>query len=506
MVTQHYRWDFVGLSTDTKPTPETSEKVVDGSTFYCSDTSKLYVYCKDNWYERKPLGSGGGGTTYTAGNGITINGTTIEANQIKTLTEDDAEGEYDDGNTITNYVEAWTLPSGVYYKPMGESGDFFVSFYLDDGDPTADCIDGNSIGWFIVKNELTTTSMSILDGSGLQYYIESDTSTGELIDSQYLNQEFVGTDGTYDGTAGLVPAPSTTDAGKFLKADGTWDVAGGGGGDTVYSSVTTSNTSNGGAVYIGNLNSSQVEQTDPTSTDNHYKYFWALPLSNGEKPANNSVNILGNQDQKIEAVSILGKSYNDGGVSIGYGGQANTNSVSIGYGAIANGNRSVAIGSGSNVASHNNSVAIGRGSVCTRQGEFNIGASGGYGYDSSNLRVLSGVHDPVQSQDAATKAYVDNRTFDLSQIDNLSNAFNNPGIPQSMTTTEYANLVDAVVKRKTIGYWVVSGANIDNQIMVSVSCVGTNNDNYNRVDMYTFDEIQILAVWNNGSPTIEINQ
>ena len=77
MVAQHYRWDFVGLSTDTKPTPATSEKVVDGSTFYCSDTSKLYVFCKDNWYERKALGGGGGGTTYTAGDGIDITNATI---------------------------------------------------------------------------------------------------------------------------------------------------------------------------------------------------------------------------------------------------------------------------------------------------------------------------------------------------------------------------------------------------------------------------------------------
>lgn len=77
MVTNnHYRWDFIGLSTDVKPTPATSEKVVDGSTFYCSDTSKLYVYCKDNWYERKPLGGGGGGS-YTAGNGIDITNDTI---------------------------------------------------------------------------------------------------------------------------------------------------------------------------------------------------------------------------------------------------------------------------------------------------------------------------------------------------------------------------------------------------------------------------------------------
>lgn len=75
MVAQKYRWDFIGLSTDTKPTPETSEKVVNGSTFYCSDVSKLYVFCDGTWYERKPLG--GGGTTYTAGEGIDIENNTI---------------------------------------------------------------------------------------------------------------------------------------------------------------------------------------------------------------------------------------------------------------------------------------------------------------------------------------------------------------------------------------------------------------------------------------------
>lgn len=75
MVTNnHYRWDFIGLSTDVKPTPATSEKVVDGSTYYCSDNSKLYVYCTDNWYERKSLG---GGSSYTAGTGIDITDSTI---------------------------------------------------------------------------------------------------------------------------------------------------------------------------------------------------------------------------------------------------------------------------------------------------------------------------------------------------------------------------------------------------------------------------------------------
>lgn len=77
MVAQKYRWDFIGLSTDTKPTAETSEKVVNGSTYYCSDTSKLYVYCDGTWYERQPLGGGGGGGSYTAGTGIDITNDTI---------------------------------------------------------------------------------------------------------------------------------------------------------------------------------------------------------------------------------------------------------------------------------------------------------------------------------------------------------------------------------------------------------------------------------------------
>lgn len=59
MVAQKYRWDFIGLSTDQKPTAATSPKVTDGSTYYCSDNSKLYVWYKNQWYERKALGGGG---------------------------------------------------------------------------------------------------------------------------------------------------------------------------------------------------------------------------------------------------------------------------------------------------------------------------------------------------------------------------------------------------------------------------------------------------------------
>lgn len=140
MVTDnHFRWDFIGLSTDQKPTPATSPKVVDGSTFYCSDNSKLYVWCKTQWYEKTV--SGGGGTSYTAGDGITIADDTISVDtttiqpkltagsnitisdenvisasasggNIKTLTTAD----YNYPTENPNGVAAWLLEPGWYNK------------------------------------------------------------------------------------------------------------------------------------------------------------------------------------------------------------------------------------------------------------------------------------------------------------------------------------------------------------------------------------------------------
>jgi hypothetical protein len=46
------RWDFIGLSTSSKPTPATSDKVVDGSTYYEADTSKLFFWTNDQWYRK----------------------------------------------------------------------------------------------------------------------------------------------------------------------------------------------------------------------------------------------------------------------------------------------------------------------------------------------------------------------------------------------------------------------------------------------------------------------
>ena len=91
MVTEnHYRWDFIGLSTDQKPTPATSYKVVDGSTFYCADNSKLYVYCANQWYEKTATGGGGGGDyTFEDFTFTLLDGTEV----VKSIAVETTEGE-----------------------------------------------------------------------------------------------------------------------------------------------------------------------------------------------------------------------------------------------------------------------------------------------------------------------------------------------------------------------------------------------------------------------------
>ena len=114
MVNNHYRWDFIGLSTDTKPTPQTSEKVVDGSTFYCSDTSKLYVFCQGTWYERKSLGGGGGG----GDEGWT---------ELST-----ADYNYPTNNPTS--VGIWMLSDGKYHAPSGVRVAWTNGRYWSSGD------------------------------------------------------------------------------------------------------------------------------------------------------------------------------------------------------------------------------------------------------------------------------------------------------------------------------------------------------------------------------------
>lgn len=266
--------------------------------------------------------------------------------------------------------------------------------------------------------DLTDTTYTA--GINVQISAQNEISA---TDTTYSN--FTGTDGTAAGASGLVPAPATTDAGKFLKADGTWDTAGGGGGgDTVYSTKTTSNSGDGGAVYIGGKNANQDIYPDPTVTDNHWRYFWALPFNSNETaytdvPGNETLNIGGSQavggDQNV-TIGFRTLSTGSHNVAIGY--QAGSNyaygsAVSVGDSAACFQNYGVALGRSAQVnQGHTGSVALGAGSRTTRQGEVYVGTNDNFAsYNSSKLRVIGGVYDGQLAQDAVTVSQV-NATID----------------------------------------------------------------------------------------------
>ena len=70
----------------------------------------------------------------------------------------------------------------------------------------------NKTTWNNKQNKLTAGTNITISGN-----------TISATDTTY--SDFTGTDGTSAGTHGLVPAPATTDAGKFLRADGSWATA-----------------------------------------------------------------------------------------------------------------------------------------------------------------------------------------------------------------------------------------------------------------------------------------
>ena len=226
------------------------------------------------------------------------------------------------------------------------------------------------------------------------------TITGDTIsatDTTYSN--FTGTDGVDAGTAGLVPAPATTDVDKFLKSDGTWATAGGGSGPTV---VQTTGTSQ----------SDVMSQNAVTST------IFADPGTNKQISIGNVSSQIGNR-----AVGIGDGCAASGSVSvaIGVGNASGAQSIAIGSSARALNTDAIAIGRGASSASgaitiggHSfadpnegatgrGSIALGYGAKTTKQGEINVSTDDqNFGYNSTNYRLLSGIYDGQSAHDAAT--------------------------------------------------------------------------------------------------------
>jgi hypothetical protein len=135
-----------------------------------------------------------------------------------------------------------------------------------------------------------------------------------------------------------------------------------------------------------------------------------------------------NSPQKIQIGTGADSSSTGNGSSIAIGSSkaTNINTIAIGTNASSLTSDAICLGrdSTSSTLSHN-SVAIGRASsatgesavaigaraTATQKGQFDISTGTlAWGYNNSNYRLLTGLYDPQNAHDAATKGYVDTKT------------------------------------------------------------------------------------------------
>lgn len=277
------------------------------------------------------------------------------------------------------------------------------------------------------------------DGESTYYRYSKQSNTWTYVGESKQYDDFVGTDGTTAGEAGLVPAPATTDAGKYLKADGTWDSVQA--GPTVVQNIGTSTTD-----VMSQDATSKLIYPNPTATNKIgiganadvgvTTWYDAIAIGTGAKSTSQDTVAIGRLTKAQTSGSIaIGNSasaYNGTGeIAIGHGAGSTTSGsdyqISIGYSAGATKQNSIAIGrSATTSSSATSSVAIGYKAKATKKGQFDIsaGTSGTDGYNNTNYRLITGVHDPQNANDAATKGYVDGL---VGNVEAALNAINNGG-------------------------------------------------------------------------------
>lgn len=139
------------------------------------------------------------GQTYTAGNGIDIDSNNeISVDTTVVATQNDLSGKQD---TLT----------------AGDAIDITNNVISVEADSALDVSSTKPVQNSVVAAAINGKQDTLTAGSNVQINNNVISAT----DTTYSN--FVGTDGQTAGTAGLVPAPATTDVGEYLKADGTWD-------------------------------------------------------------------------------------------------------------------------------------------------------------------------------------------------------------------------------------------------------------------------------------------
>lgn len=240
----------------------------------------------------------------------------------------------------------------------------------------------------------------------------SSDTTIALTDTTY--SAFTGTDGVSAGTAGLVPAPATTDDGKYLKADGTWDAISiptvtlySGFGQNTDGAMTQKAVTDG--IYSDYANGKiRIGKDGLTSSGTR-----AIAIgSNGSSATGNYSVMIG-----VNGVQASGNS----SVAIGNSGLYATalGAIAIGYGSSANGMGSIVIGYGGATAEYEQSIALGGYSTTGRTYELSLGKDAS-GQTPEKTRYIAHVTAGVNDTDAVNKKQLDDAIAGIPAVNNIS--------------------------------------------------------------------------------------
>lgn len=248
--------------------------------------------------------------------------------------------------------------------------------------------------------------------------IQISNNTISATDTTY--SDFTGTDGTTAGTAGLVPAPATTDAGKYLKADGTWDSVQAGPTvvQTTGTSITDVMSQKAVTDELFNGNNRNMVQIGNNASSTGGSYFESIAIGRNAKAT----------AQSSTAIGPIGPVANA------------KYSLAIGYSTSATNDSATAIGNQAQ-ATYKGSVGLGAYSKPLAVGEVNVGSTDTTcGYNSSNYRLLTGLYDGQSAHDAVTLGQLNTRMGGLTIV--------------SISQTDY----DALATKDPNTLYVITGA------------------------------------------------
>ena len=318
-----------------------------------------------------------------------------------------------DGTTLVSDSDLATL--------FGSAGSAYFAFDFNEGTPT------NTTSLTILNSEDT----AVMTNTGLEGIAEDRNFKGVWADSATAFTSFT----LLKGVA-MDEAELTTLVGMVKNA-----------GPTVVQTIGTSQTdvmsqdavtsmafSYGGANQTQGIRLTTSEDANHASKNNDPSGCFVGGITNADSVSvsnrNTYATIIGNGQVGNGCIAIgAGTKYQSGG-----GGPSSTyvvNSIFIGAssggtGESSSSKASYVIGIGKNArANRSGAVALGAYSSASTKGEMNIGSTNtNYGYNSSNYRLLTGLYDPQNAHDAATKGYVDGL---VGNIESALNIINNGG-------------------------------------------------------------------------------